>query len=181
MGETRRVAEARCHFACGVSMLSAGTPMFLMGEEVGAQKDYRYNDFIDNREDLYGQRQGDGAQLFRFYHDIIRFRLDNTGLHSHDIDVFYTHNVNRIIAFRRWGNGEEFLIVASLNNNPFETGYTIENNRIADGQWQEVFNSDSGDYGGDNVGNYGVAIPASQGRVTVVIPANGFVVLQKIN
>jgi 1,4-alpha-glucan branching enzyme len=181
VGETRRVAEARCRFACGMSLLSGGTPMFLMGEEVGAQKDYRYNDFIDNREDLYGQRLGEGAQLFRFYHDIISFRLNNPGLRSHDIDIICTHNANRIIAFRRWGDGEEFVVVASLNNNPFEAGYTIENYRISDGQWQEVFNSDAGDYGGNNVGNYGVVIPASQGRVTVVIPANGFVVIHKID
>ncbi|MEW5803039.1 MAG: alpha-amylase family glycosyl hydrolase [bacterium] len=57
-GETRRVAEARCRFAFGMSVLSAGTPLFLMGEEVGAQKDYRYSDFADNREDLYGQGKG---------------------------------------------------------------------------------------------------------------------------
>jgi 1,4-alpha-glucan branching enzyme len=162
-----------------MAMLSAGTPMFLMGEEVGAQKDYRYNDFADNREDLYGLRQGDGALLFRFYQDLIRFRLSHPGLRSHDIDIVYTYNPNRILAFRRFGSGEEFLVVASLNNQPFTAGYTIDNFRIANGRWQEVFNSDMADYGGDNVGNFGVNISSSNGRISVVIPASGFIVLQR--
>lgn len=179
IGETRRVAEARCRFAVGMSLSSAGTPMFLMGEEVGAQRDYRYNDFTDNREDLFGQRSGDGRLLFRFYQDLIRFRLNHAGLRSHDIDIIHVHNDNRVIAFRRWGGNEEFLIVASLNNSPFSAGYTIESSRLSDGRWQEVFNGDGDAYGGNNVGNFGVAIPSSNGRITVVVPANGFVVLQR--
>jgi 1,4-alpha-glucan branching enzyme len=41
IGETRRYAEARCRFAYGVTVLSAGIPMFLFGEEVGAAR--RFN------------------------------------------------------------------------------------------------------------------------------------------
>ena len=79
-------------------MLSAGTPMFLMGEEIGAQKQYRYTDFINNREDLLGERQTNGQRLFRFYQDIIRLRLNNSGLRSHNIEIVYVHNINRIVA-----------------------------------------------------------------------------------
>jgi hypothetical protein len=66
VGLTRRYAEARCRFVAGMSILSAATPMFLMGEEVGAQKDYTYDNFLRNREDLLGERRGDGANLFAF-------------------------------------------------------------------------------------------------------------------
>ena len=45
--------------AFGLSLLSAGTPMFFMGEEVGAQKPYRFNDFLANREDIKGDRAGE--------------------------------------------------------------------------------------------------------------------------
>jgi 1,4-alpha-glucan branching enzyme len=179
VGETRRFAEARCRFAFGMSMLSAGTLLFLMGEEVGAQKDYRYNDFIDNREDLFGLRQGDGRFLFRFYQDLIRFRLSHPGLRSHNIDIVHVHNANRVIAFRRWDRNEEFLVVASLNNRPFASGYIIENPRLGGGLWREVFNSDAEVYGGNNVGNFGKAIFSNNGRINIVIPANGFVALLK--
>ncbi len=179
IGETRRIAEARCRFAAGISMLSAGTPMFLMGEEVGAQKDYRYFDFIDNREDLFGQREGDGRLLFKFYQDLIRFRLSHPGLRSHNIHIVHVHNENRIIAFRRWDENEEYLVIASLNNNAFTAGYTIENVRLGDYRWLEVFNSDAEFYGGNNVGNFGATLTSSNERITVAIPANGFVVVER--
>jgi 1,4-alpha-glucan branching enzyme len=41
VGNTRTCAEGRCRFAFGMAALSAGTPMFLMGEEIGAAKDFR--------------------------------------------------------------------------------------------------------------------------------------------
>src|SRR5262249_18489178 len=73
VGATRAYAEARSRVAFGLSLFSAGTPMFFMGEEIGAQKPYRYDTFIANREDIVGGRTGSGAQLFRFYQDAIRF------------------------------------------------------------------------------------------------------------
>ena len=66
IGETRRYAEARTHFAAGVTLLGPGVPMFFMGEEVGASEPYRYNDFLDNREDFPALRRGTGGRLFRF-------------------------------------------------------------------------------------------------------------------
>ncbi len=109
IGETRRSAEARCHFAFGMAMLSAGTPMFLMGEEIGAQKPYRYEDFIQNREDLLGERQNNGQRMFKFYQDLIQFRRSHPGLRAHEIDIIHIHNANRVIAFRRSDASEELL------------------------------------------------------------------------
>ncbi len=193
LGETRSFAEARVHFACGMTMLSAGTPMFFMGEEIGAQKLYKYQQrglqnsedvikggFFYNREDLRGERQNNGQRLFKFYQDLIRFRLNHSGLRSHNIDIIHVHNDNRVIAFKRWDETQEFLVVASLNNSPFADGYAIENYRIPDGTWKEMFNSDLQSYGGNNVGNLGANITSNNGYIYVVVPANGFVVLQKV-
>ncbi|HUV82515.1 MAG TPA: alpha-amylase family glycosyl hydrolase [archaeon] len=179
IGETRRSAEARCRFTFGMSMLSPGTPLFLMGEEIGARKEYKYNTFLKNRENLQGERQGEGRRLFKFYQDLIRFRLSHPGLRSHEIDIVHVHNANRVIAFRRWDETEELLIVASLNNHPYMLGYTIENLRSSDGLWSEIFNSDAGIYGGNNIGNFKASIPSSNGRINAVIPANGFVAFRK--
>ncbi|HLP87496.1 MAG TPA: alpha-amylase family glycosyl hydrolase [Nostocaceae cyanobacterium] len=180
IGETRRYGEARSRFAFGMSVLSAGTPMFLMGEEIGAQQPYRYSDFINNREDLLGDRLTHGQHLFRFYQDLIHLRLNHQGLRSHWIDLIHVHNANRVIAFKRWDVSEELLIVASLNNHPFHSGYTINNSRIGDGQWREIFNSDASLYGGDNIGNFGSSISANNGSIHPIIPANGFVVFRKL-
>jgi 1,4-alpha-glucan branching enzyme len=180
VGETRRYAEARCRFAFGATVLSAGTPMFLFGEEVGYQKDFLYNHIFANREDLYGYRRTSGRFLFAFYRDLIRLRLASPGLRTRNIDVLHKHNANRVLAWRRWGEGEDYVVLASLNNQPFRNGYAISNGSLSDGRWKEVLNSDSDQYGGDNVVNDEALITSSGGALHAVIPANGLVVLRLI-
>ena len=77
VGDTREFAEARCRVAFGLSMLSAGTPMFFMGEEIVAQRSYRFDNVSHSKEDLAGERVGAGARMFRFYQDLIRMRRAN--------------------------------------------------------------------------------------------------------
>ena len=181
VGATRIVAEARSRLCCGLSVLSAGTPMFFMGEEIGAQKRYTFNNFLTNREDILGDRAGDGKALFRFYRDLISLSRRLRSIHSHNIDILHLWNPNRVIAFKRWSGNEEVIIVASFNNTPFANGYLIEKDlpAIPNAGWTEIFNSDAAIYGGQNVGNGGATIPCNQGRLNVVIPANGFVVFVK--
>ncbi len=181
VGDTRRFAEARCRFAFGCTVLSAGVPMFLFGEEVGFQNDFLYNHILSLREDFKGLRRTSGRLLFTFYSDLIRLRLDNPGLRSSAIDVLHVHDANRVLAWRRWGESDDFLVLASLNNHAYLNGYDVSNSRLADGDWKEVFNSDLTKYGGDNIGNFGAtAIPSRGGVLHAVIPANGFVVLKRI-
>ncbi|MFA4902411.1 MAG: alpha-amylase family glycosyl hydrolase [Desulfobaccales bacterium] len=176
--QTRRFAEARVHFAAGMTLLGPGIPMFFMGEEVGASRPYRYADFINAREDYYALRRGPGANLFRFYQDLIRLRLAQPHLRSPNLDLLHTHDANRLLAFRRGEGSEELLIVASLNNNAFADGYVIQNVRIADGQWREIFNSDATAYGGSGLANQGL-IPSAGGVFTVRVPANSVLVFQR--
>jgi 1,4-alpha-glucan branching enzyme len=179
---TRDVAEARCRVACGLSVLSAATPMFLMGEEIVAQKPVRYDKVAESKENLFGERAGAGARMFRFYQDLIRLRRGNRALRSHNLDVVHVHDSSRVIAFTRRDSSSDVLVVASLSNHPFPNGYVIEtaSDRLPDGLWRETFNSNSSRYGGSDVGNSGGSIPASHGRIDVRLPANGFLVLQRL-
>lgn len=181
-GPTRDFAEARCRVAFGLSVLSAGTPMFLMGEEIVAQKLYKHDNVAQAKEDLLGERAGDGARMFRFYQDLIRFREANRAVRSHNVDVVHVHDLNRVIAFTRWEGTSEVLVVASLNNRAFAQGYVIETapDRLVSSTWLETFNSDAPTYGGAGVGNFGGSISSADGRISVRIPANGFIVLQRI-
>lgn len=177
-GDTRRYAEARVHFAAGMTLLAPGIPMFFMGEEAGASRPYRYVDFLNAREDYPALRQSTGANLFRFYQELIRLRLAHPALRSPNIDILYTHDADRLLACRRWEGNEELLIVASLNNSAFANGYRIQNPRIVDGQWREIFNSDATDYGGSNLLNADPVASVS-GAFTVRIPANSVLVFQR--
>jgi len=132
-GATRRYAEARTRFAAGVTLLGPGVPMFLMGEEVGASEPYRYDDFLEHREDFPALRRGVGSRLFRFYQDAIRLRLGHSALRSTNIEVVYMHNADRLLVFRRWDDSGDFLVVASLSNRDFPDGYAIRNGNITGG------------------------------------------------
>jgi 1,4-alpha-glucan branching enzyme len=178
-GLTRTFAEARCRVCCGLALLSPGTPLFLMGEEIGARKDYKYDTFMQNRENLLAERQGEGRRLFRFYQDLIALRRSHPGLRSRALDILHVHNANRVLAFRRGDDAEELLVVASLNNRPFTAGYVIDHPRLGRGSWREIFNSDAQIYGGNNVGNLGAALSGQNGLLEVIIPANGVVVFLK--
>jgi 1,4-alpha-glucan branching enzyme len=176
---TRSTAEARARVCFGLTLLSAATPMFFMAEEIGAQKHYTYDNFLANREDILGERTGTGRALFRYYQDLITLRGRLPSVRSHNIHVLHQHNNTRVITFKRWNAEEEVIIAASLNNDPFENGYFVESDLlgIPDGEWQEIFNSDATLYGGRNIGNHGATCASSQGRLNIVIPANGLVVL----
>lgn len=178
---TRSWAEARSRLCFGISLLSAGTPMFFMGEETGARKLYTYDNFLSAREDILGDRVGGGQALFRFYQDIITLRGRLSSLRSQNIDILHQSNNNRVVAFKRWTGGEQVIIVASLKDDPFENGYVLRKDTLAipDAGWKEVFNSDAALYGGRNVGNRGAVIQSRQGTIELAIPASGFVVLVK--
>ena len=119
--------------------------------------------------------------MFRFYQDLISLGRRLRSIRSHDIDILHHANANRVIAFKRWSGDEQVIIVASFNNHAFTNGYVIGKDALAipDGGWKEVFNSDAGIYGGQNIGNFGAIVQSRDHRIEVIIPPNGFVVLVK--
>ena len=176
-GELRAIAEARCRFVAGMTLLSAGTPMFLMGEEIGAVKDFTYNGFMENREDLHGGRAGIGKHLFRFYADLIRLRRRHHALSTPNIEVRHVHNADRVLAFQRWSGPEHYMIVSTLSDFGYPDGYTVSVPHDARGNWREIFTSDAAVYGGAGVSNV-ETVSAPEGELTVKVPARGFVVLR---
>lgn len=181
VGATRDVAEARCRVAFGLSALSPASPMFLMGEEVVAQKPYRYDNVADAKEDLLGERAGAGARMFRYYQDLIRLSRDNRAVRSHNVDVLHTSDRNRVICFTRREGTTDVLVAASLNNRPFDH-YAVEAawDRLPAGEWAEIFNSDAETYGGSGVGLPRPVAEVRDGRVDLRLPANGLIVLQRL-
>jgi len=179
LGETRRWAEARVRFAAGMALLSAGAPMFFMGEEIGAQKPYRYDTFLANREDIIGDANGVGANLFAYFKALIRLSIDNPAIRSRNIDVAYSDNDNRVIAFHRWDSDSEYLVVGCLADAAFASGYWLHTDRLGGFGWTEVFNSDGAAYGGSNVGNAGRTVQTVNGAINLVLPAAGLVVFRR--
>ncbi len=180
VGDTRTWAEARVRVAAGLSLLSAGTPMFFMGEEVGAQQPYRYNDFVQHREDFAGLKAGSGKNLFAFYKDLIALSCGSPAVRSRAIDVFLADDANRVIGFRRWSGDDEVLVVASLNPAPFDHGYVMHDAAFNGTHWHEVLNSDATAYGGHGLGNFGATLAAEGGAFNPVVPATGILVFHRV-
>jgi len=176
---TRSWGEARCRVVAGMTILSAGIPMFFMGEEVGASKPYRHDDFLANREDYMELRNGVGGAMFRYYRDIIRLRLENAGLRSSNIAILKVNNTQRMIAWHRWVADREFVVVASLNNTPFGE-YSISHRNLKGKVWVEVLNSDARLYGGSGMHTEGER-DSSDGTLHICLPANSLVVLARKN
>ena len=183
IGATRTYAEGRCRFVFGMAALSAGTLMFFMGEEIGAANPFVTTTFATNKEDLIGERTGNGRFLFTFYQALIRFVTANPATRSRSLNVIYQHNDNRVIAFTRSAPSQSLLVIGSLNDGAFGNGYVISTNpgRLPAGGWREVFNSDASAFGGSNVGNGGAVLQADNGQINAVIPAHGFVVFEKVS
>jgi 1,4-alpha-glucan branching enzyme len=176
VGETRRVAEARTRWAAGMNLLAPGTPMFLMGEEVGAQQPYTYDRFAEHKEDLEGLRASDGAGLFRFNAELIRLRLSEADLRSRAIEILHVNDAGRVLAFRRG----DFVVAASLVDTAYDDpDYRIAHPALAGAGWREIFNSDAPQYGGDGVGNGGGTLSPDGDVLGVVLPARGFVILRR--
>jgi 1,4-alpha-glucan branching enzyme len=145
-----------------------------------ARRRFSVDDF--NPEDIHGERTGAGAQMFRFYQEVSTFSRRHPAIRSRHIDIIHVLGSTRVIAFTRRSGNDELLVIASLNNAPFLDGYSItqpDTSRLPDGTWREVFNSDAGIYGGNNVGNFGAGVPVSNGHIRVRLPTNGFLIFYK--
>jgi 1,4-alpha-glucan branching enzyme len=178
--DSRPWAKARCRVAAGLTFLAAGVPMFFMGEEVGAAKPYLHDSFINGREDLAGLRAGEGADLFRYYQDIIRLWRGAPALRSTNLEILHVHNANRVLAFRRWWGNDEFVILVSLSNAAYGDRYLVSHPSLGEKSWTEVMSSDADIYGGAGICNSG-DIRSSGGGLSVRLPANGLLVLQRVD
>ncbi len=182
VGETRRFAEARARTVLSLSMFSAGTPLFFMGEEVGVTQPYTFDGFLGQRDDIIALRDGSGAALFAYYRDAIALRKRVAALRVRDVDVVHVNPEGRVLAFVRRAGLDQVLVVACLANRPYDDGYVIQTaeSRLNDGLWHEVLNSDGERYGGANLGNYGAELSALGGHFEARLPACGVVVFRKV-
>jgi len=188
-------ARSRSRVATALLLTAPGIPQMFMGQEFLEDKqwcpDPRTPDHLIWWGGLAAGANGktvDPAMCdhLRFTQDAVRLRNSQPGLRGEGLNVFYTSDADRVIAFHRWvvGAGQDVVVVATLSESTW-WGYQV--GFPSAGQWVEVFNSDvydnwvnlmcAGNAGGvtaDGPGMHGLAASAS-----VVIPANGVVVFVK--
>ncbi|OAV56180.1 hypothetical protein A6U98_23795 [Rhizobium sp. WYCCWR10014] len=138
------------------------------------------DDFLDNRENIIGEAEGSGAGMLSCCRDLIALSIHQDAIRSRNIAIPLVHDENRVIAFHRWDDGEDLLVVGSLNDTPFEHGHRLHCERMGGDVWEEIFNTDADKYGGWNVGNGGGRIRATAGVLDAVLPASGVLVFRRL-
>jgi 1,4-alpha-glucan branching enzyme len=190
-------ARSRSRVATALLLTAPGIPQTFMGQEFLEDKQWCSDPRIPDLDHLIwwgGLAPGANGKTvdpamgdhLRFTQDAVRLRMSQPALRGEGLNVYYTSDADRVIAFQRWvlGGGHDVVIVATLAESTWR-GYQL--GFPSAGRWVEVFNSDvydnwvnpmvAGNAGGvtaEAVPMHG--LPAS---ASVVIPANGVVVFAR--
>jgi 1,4-alpha-glucan branching enzyme len=196
-------ARSRSRVATALLAAAPGIPQMFMGQEFLEDKQWCSDPRLPDTDHLIwwgGLFEGATgkavdpvmADHLRFTQDAVRLRNSQPALRSEGLNVFYTHDADRVIAFQRWvqGAGQDVVVVATLNEATW-WGYRL--GFPSTGRWVEVFNSDAYDSCNANGVSVNPQVAGNAGGVTaepvpmhglpasacVVIPANGVVVFAK--
>jgi 1,4-alpha-glucan branching enzyme len=181
-------ARSRTRVANSLLLTAPGIPQLFMGQEFFEDKQWDWD--LTQKLLIWweGVNGADQAMVnhLRFTQDLIRLRRRQPALRSDSVRSFHIHNMNRVIAYHRWieGQGRDVIVVASLNENTWRN-YNI--GFPSGGRWLEVFNSDVYDnWVNPIVAGNGGAIDANGGpahdfptSANIMIPANGVVVFAR--
>jgi 1,4-alpha-glucan branching enzyme len=136
-------ARSRSKVATAILLAAPGIPQIFMGQEFLEDKQWDDDPAGSNLIYWGGLASGNKAMVdqLRFTQDFIRLRWNQPALRGPNINVFHVHNVNRVIAFHRWieGQGRDVVVVASFNDSPF---FNYQLGFPRGGAWAELFNGD---------------------------------------
>jgi 1,4-alpha-glucan branching enzyme len=176
-------AKARLGWALNVTMPC--TPMLFMGTEV---HHYGYwcpdtDAYGDHRFNWDLARDEIGTAMRNLVRDVNQVRWDNSALRSNGGPLFTHLDVqNRVLAFKRFDEaGNVILTVVNISENQWNNatyGVSLDGDT---GTWEEIFNSQSRQYGGWNdSGNY-LAFPsvANDGRIYLRLPKWSVLIFRK--
>ncbi len=164
-------AKGRSKLAQGLTILTPGIPMFLMGAEW--MEDIQFGSGYANRID-WAKAVG-RAPIVLFFRDVIGVRKSNCGFRSDaPFGVYHYDETGNVLAFRK-GDGNELVVVANFGNNNY-TGYTL--GFPLQGTWYEILNSQAADYLGNGWGNGGSVFVGGTNTASITIPQMGLLVFR---
>jgi 1,4-alpha-glucan branching enzyme len=181
-------ARSRARFAMGVLLTAPGLPQLFMGQEFLESKQWSWDATSSNLLDWSGLTNGSNPAMvnhLRFTQDLIRLRWNQPALRGDNVNPFYVSDSDRVIAYHRWLDGEQDVVVvatlAESNWYGYQIGFPLQ------GHWSESFNSDVYDnWVNPTVAGNGGAIfvsgPPMHGfaaSAAITIPANGVVVFTR--
>jgi 1,4-alpha-glucan branching enzyme len=174
VGRDQYDARSKARMGWALNVAIPGTPMLFMGTEV---HHYGYWDPIqdengDHRFDWALRADAKGREMVACVGDANRVRLAHAALQIGRHEFTHFDPTNRVLAFKRWNDqGDVVLVVVNCSGNKWSDAiYGVSTH--ADGAFEEIFNSQSPQYGGWNdSGNYGATLPTqSDGKIYIRLP-----------
>ncbi|HEX7561321.1 MAG TPA: alpha amylase C-terminal domain-containing protein, partial [Candidatus Humimicrobiaceae bacterium] len=164
---------ANLRFLLGYMYSFPGKKLLFMGNEFAQRKEWDHDSFLDWSETKYESHCG----IQRIVADLNRIYFNETALHINDfkpenfewIDSSDAHQ-SIIIFLRKTGicdniesPGRKIESIIVIAHNFTQTPrYKYEIGVPFDGEWVEIFNSDSGAYGGSDCGNSGKIVASKK-------------------
>jgi 1,4-alpha-glucan branching enzyme len=159
----QRFANLRTYL--GFMWAHPGKKLLFMGGEIAQEAEWSH----DGEVEWYRLGEPAHAGVQRLLRDLNRLYASTSALHQRDCEasgfrwVIGDDRANSVFAFLRLAADASSPILSVCNMTPVPRhGYRVGVPRA--GIWREIFNSDSGLYGGSNMGNAG-AVHTTQGAM----------------
>jgi 1,4-alpha-glucan branching enzyme len=148
--------RANLRLLLGYLIAQPGKKLLFMGGEFGQWNEWNH----DTSLDWHLLNHAEHAGIARWAADVNKFYRDEPAMHELDCDpngfqwVDANDADNSIISFLRHGKSNDDWVLVLCNFTPvprhdYRVGVPVG------GWWNEVLNSDGGDYGGSGLGNHG--------------------------
>ncbi|MEP0916825.1 alpha-amylase family glycosyl hydrolase [Leptolyngbya sp. DQ-M1] len=144
----------RVKFGVILQLTAPGIPMIWMGDEFGQATHKTQTTLEPNQLDW--SLLDHNRDLFEFYKRAIALRHEKSSLRTDNIEFFFEHLDDKVLAYVRWNDdGERVIVVANFSDQTYEN-YAIEN-LPTDCCWQDW--------------NEGSEIAVNEGRSAIDLPS----------
>jgi 1,4-alpha-glucan branching enzyme len=166
-------------------MTSPGKKLLFMGGEIAQWSEWQSSRELDWSLLQYPEHDG----IRRLVADLNRLYRETPALHLFDFEqrgfqwIDCHDTLQSVISYLRWGENGQFVAVVANFTPVARTAYRIGLPQA--GAYREIFNSDSGYYGGSNLGNSGIvqatalATMGQPASAELTLPGLGVIVLAK--
>ncbi len=131
-----QAALQRIQLGVIIQMTTPGVPLVWMGDELGQASAKTATTLEPNPIDWSLLEQELNRDLFEFYKSLIHFRRQTPALQTSDIEFFHTNDADQVMAYVRWHEaGNRVVVVANFSDRAFP-GYTVPYFPM-DGDWYD--------------------------------------------
>ena len=147
-------------------------------QDIIAEKGYDTLESISRPECIIETNSNKSEDVLRFTKDLANLVKSSPALLKGDIIYTYKDYHNRIHTHRLKHGDDEVLVIKNFGQYFYHNGFSFSN--FPDGNWKEIFNSDSKVYGGMNLLNIDRGTNISRNSQNLNLAPNSIVILKKV-